>query len=256
MLKKLLKYEFKVSAKQILPIFLISLILSFANRIISYIAENISVLEIPSTLIKVFTVLVIIGLPIVTFAILIMRFYSNLIKDEGYLTHTLPVKKSSIVLSKLIVSCVLMFLAIIVSIGTIFIGFEIKNEIIKEIFDLLKEVDLLFMILISISLIGSLIMYFLVIYASIALGQKHNNKIIYSVIYGVVLYNINQILSTVFMLIPRLFSKNYFEIFDDETASIAQVNGLLIYALGISIIFIIGYFVLTTKTLEKKLNLD
>jgi len=99
-------------------------------------------------------------------------------------------------------------------------------------------------------------MYFLVIYASIALGQKHNNKIIYSVIYGVVLYNINQILSTVFMLIPRLFSKNYFEIFDDETASIAQVNGLLIYALGISIIFIIGYFVLTTKTLEKKLNLD
>lgn len=256
MLKKLLKYDFKVSTKQILPIFLISLVLSFVNRIISYIADNISVLEIPSTLIKGFTIMVIIGLPIVTFAILIMRFYNNLIKDEGYLTHTLPVKKSSIVLSKLIVSCVLMLLAIMVSVGTIFIGFEIKIELIKDIIDLLKEVDLLFMILISISLIGSLIMYFLVIYASIALGQKHNNKIIYSVIYGVVLYNINQILSTVFMLVPRLFSKNYFEIFDDNTASMAQVNGLLMYALGISIIFIIGYFVLTTKTLEKKLNLD
>ena len=43
-----------------------------------------------------------------------------MIKDEGYLTHTLPVKKGDFVISKLITSVISMGASILVSLAVIF----------------------------------------------------------------------------------------------------------------------------------------
>ena len=94
------------------------------------------------------------------------------------------------------------------------------------------------------------------IYASIALGQKHNNKVMFSVIYGIVLYNVTQILSVI-ILIPVMFlDPNYQTYINSTTISdFGLINGYLLFAFCLSFLFTIGYYILTVKVLDKKLNL-
>ena len=105
--------------------------------------------------------------------------------------------------------------------------------------------------------VGSVIYNQVMIYASIALGQKHNNKVMYSVIYGVVLYNVTQILSVV-ILIPVMFlDPNYQKYINGTSISdFGLINGYLLFALFLSILFTVAYYILTVKVLDKKLNLE
>ena len=45
-----------------------------------------------------------IAVTVMTTVVMVLRFYRNLLRDEGYLMHTLPVSVHSLVWSKLIVS--------------------------------------------------------------------------------------------------------------------------------------------------------
>ena len=107
-----------------------------------------------------------------------------------------------------------------------------------------------------ISILISVIFNQVMIYASIALGQKHNNKVMYSVIYGVVLYNVTQILSVVILLPVMFLDPNYQKYINGTSISdFGLINGYLLFALFLSILFTVAYYVLTVKVLDKKLNL-
>lgn len=57
-----------------------------------------------SVAISLFSIILMIACPLVTYVIVIMRFYKSCYGDEGYLTQTLPVSGKQIYFSKLLVA--------------------------------------------------------------------------------------------------------------------------------------------------------
>lgn len=108
MLGKLLKHEFRATGRIMLPIYgaviVLSLLASVSGRLMD--REPGTFLYILFGLIVAAFVIGIIAALIMTAVLMIRRFYTNYLKDEGYLMHTLPVSVHALVWSKMIVSLV------------------------------------------------------------------------------------------------------------------------------------------------------
>lgn len=260
MLGKLIKYDFKSISKTLVPIFIVTLILSVLTRIFGMLADEISVFQYPAGLVTALCVALILGLPFITFIIGIMRYYNNLVKDEGYLTHTLPVKKQSLVLSKMITSSIGVLVSLLISIGSVFIAFNIDFKIFDafvEAYNDIMEYDKWLLLLIFIALIVGYLSNLLLVYSSISLGQTRNgNKALYSIIFGIVIYNITQVVCAILLVAPSIGNKNYLTYLDQDKPPVDFINGFMVYAIIISIITCFIYYFITVRTMTKKLNLD
>ena len=110
MLGKLMKHEFRATARIMLPVMgaMVALAL-LANLSIRGLAGNLSdvpMLRILFTLIIIFFSVAVVATAVMSLVIMVSRFYRNLLKDEGYLMFTLPVSVHELIWSKLIVSLV------------------------------------------------------------------------------------------------------------------------------------------------------
>ena len=101
MLKKLMKYEFRATGRVFLPLFAVLIIIAGVNRLLISLG-----LQTPGTIGIVISVILIVGIFVLTIILTIQRFRQNLLSNEGYLMMTLPVKTDSLILSKLFVSAV------------------------------------------------------------------------------------------------------------------------------------------------------
>ena len=260
MLNKLMKYDIKSLSITLLPIYGITLLLSVVARITSELSKTITIFKIPSSFILTLSVLTSISIIFGTFFVGIIKFYNSMIKDEGYLTHTLPVKKTSLILSKLITSISFQIISILIAVVTLYISFGFNHmDVIKVLMELTREIsenNKWAILLIALSFVFGHINNILLMYTSISLGQKHNsNKLVYSVIYGIVLYNISQIVSVIF-LIPLMLNEHVMIELEKQVPDADVFNIILIITLVISVVISIVYFIITKKMLEKKLNLE
>jgi len=108
MLTKLIKHEFRATARIMWPIFAGMLALTFAMRVSQRVLQNDShwLLNLLAMLIVMGFILGIMGLCFAPMVVSAARFRSHILKDEGYLTLTLPVSMHQLLASKLIVSAV------------------------------------------------------------------------------------------------------------------------------------------------------
>ena len=108
MLGHLLKHEFRATGRTMLPVYAAVVVLAvLANFSIRVIDRSVhTLLTIFCGLIIAAFVVGIIAAGIMTVVMMIKRFYTNYLKDEGYLMHTLPVSVHELVWSKMIVSVV------------------------------------------------------------------------------------------------------------------------------------------------------
>ena len=119
------------------------------------------------------------------------------------------------------------------------------------------DYDKWIILLVVLSIVIGYISNILLMYASISLGQTHSgNKLVYSIVYGIVLYNVTQIVSSIILFIPYIFDNKYLTYLEQEIPDPGFINGFIIFALVISVIITVIYYFITTKVLEKKLNLD
>ena len=108
MLTKLIKHEFRATARIMWPIFAGMLALTLAMRASQRVLQNDShwLLNLLAVLIVMGFVLGIMALCFAPMVVSAVRFRSHILKDEGYLTLTLPVNMHQLLASKLIVSAV------------------------------------------------------------------------------------------------------------------------------------------------------
>ena len=108
MLKKLLKYEFKATARTYGGMYLALLAASvlFGGSVWRWNSTNSDAYSTLVGLLSLVYTAVIIGTVVVTIMTIVQRFYRNLLGREGYLMHTLPVTETQLVTSKLISSTV------------------------------------------------------------------------------------------------------------------------------------------------------
>lgn len=261
MLRKLLKHELYATGKNLLPIYGITLILSLVNRILTELKLFSGPLKLISNFMMIAYVIAIIATLFVTFVIIILRFYKNLMTDEGYLMFTLPVKPSQLINSKLI-SSILWNIVSVVIVGSsllILLATPDRMYLIREVFDAaISELKLSFgnqYILLTVEfillIIISIIQQILLIYVSIAIGHLFSgHKVLGSFASYIAINTIIQVIITLIMVVVAYFAGSSFEELDSIPQTIFPLSIL------ISLVLIIIYYITTNYIFNKKLNLE
>src|SRR5574344_1912963 len=99
MLLKVLKYDLKFTYKNLIIFYTLSLVFALLGRICS-IFDTSGIMLILSKINNGITISMIVSVIINNLMRVWARLVLNFYKDESYLTHTLPVKKSTLYLSK------------------------------------------------------------------------------------------------------------------------------------------------------------
>ena len=107
MLGKLIKHEFRATARVMLPVLGVLLLMSLLAGLSIRLLDSGRIVLMMRILAGLFIAAFIIGIIaaiIIAIVLMVNRFYRNLLRDEGYLMHTLPSNTHALVWSKLIVS--------------------------------------------------------------------------------------------------------------------------------------------------------
>lgn len=267
MLGKLIKYDLKALFKYFIPMSIFILVYSCIGTLLFSTTDYRPVAKtsfgnILVTLVIGIYVVTCISYFLVTQGIVVVNFYKSMVTDTGYLTHTLPVKKSTILCSKaisafiiLILSYIMFFICLAIMLDVPAILVQNHAEIDRVIADIQNSAGPFMIIRGTFAIIFATIaglfqniaMYFL----AIALGQLMNrHKAVGSLVsyFGIVLA-LQVISSIVSFIIGNAF----------VTFNIATVNSLITIIIAISLFVLILTAImlfLTHYIFKNKLNLE
>lgn len=268
MFGKLLKYDFKALLKTHVGMY-IFLIVTGILIMITELVNKANPGNVFSSIFKpILTALYAIGIIVVitaTFIFCMLRYRKNVLKDEGYLTHTLPVTGIQIHLSKLVVSAIYFYITLIViylvtALAFLDIGWgaDIYNQVdlslAAEGLNNFMDWMIVIIILSPVTSYGS-------IFASLCMGYKMSgNRDVWSFVMYILFYAANQALSFILLVIAG--AVQYGNIF---TAAIYTVNSevplnfvktIMVGAIAISLVMAVLYNIISVWVLDKKLNLE
>ena len=263
MLKKLLKYDLKKIYKFLIIFYILAIFFAVLTRLF-FLIDNSFVMSIIAKICSEATITMIANIIINNIMRLWVKFKHALYDDELYLTHTLPVTKKEIYLSKIISSILTMITSVVAIIITLFIAYYSKENISNFKSFLLPVANLL-----DSSIIGIIFLFLLVLlieslniiqvgYTGIILGHRiNNNKVALSVIFGFIVYLATQTLSLFSAFIISLFNKDLVNLFiTNEVANVEMIKILgFICILIYGIIFIINLFI-NIKLFNKGVNVS
>ncbi len=274
MLKKLIKHEFKATAKTMGLLFGAVLLLSVLTSISLKLPEGNKFFDtIKAVLIAVYVV-VMFGMMFAGILLLIFRFYNNMLKDQGYLTHTLPVKMWQHIVAKVITYFVWIVAAVVVAVvslgiflmGTGVVNFSQIGEVMSEIGASLEQYPQIITILLWILVLGIVQIFanILCLFASMSMGQlfgKH--RVAGSVASYIGLNYIIGIFTSFIMYLPMNSFEGQINALDEATniPDMIQIfqnmlNGFFAITLVVDIVLIALYFGITHFMLTRKLNLE
>ena len=130
MLKKLLKYDLKWIYKVILVFYALAIFFALLSFGLSK-AENSTLLNVLAQISCGFTVAMVANCIVNSIMRSWVRFRNNMYKDESYLTHTLPVSRHTVFLSKTLSAFICTFISTAVSAACIVLCYY-NNDVIKE----------------------------------------------------------------------------------------------------------------------------
>ncbi len=266
MLRKLLKYDLNSMGKTLFPAYGVVMLLSLLLRGVSTLRSHFSVFHYVEVPLCILTIIGLVALFFLTFAESIKRFYQNLIKDNGYLTHTLPVTKHRIIQAKLLSSLIYLVLSIAVIVLSVVLAFYQSSwdsllvkfqEEMSMTFGISFGLCLLFL---ALYMVLSYISQLCMIYLAVAIGQMQNtNKLLFSLVSWFVLYVIYEILALITLGITFLFRPDVFAVLNESVPgpSFASSMGFIFFVSAILLAFFATVsYLLTTKIFTKKLNLE
>ena len=224
MLGKLLKYEYKATSRYFIGLYIVLALLTIGNKIMLIIEDTsdvqLRVVDILFGIIMASYVIAIIAIAVATVVLMLRRFYFNMLKDEGYLTFTLPATVGQHIASKMIV-CITWVIATVVLTGVSIFVVTYSKDI-----DYARDISYSVQKLTQLGAWG----------------------------YGAILayigyYIINQVVSSVFLVICMHSLGNSYDIS-------AFANQIFIFGIVLSIVVSIASYIATYYILSKKLNLE
>ena len=263
MLAKVLKYDLKYVYKVLVIFYILTLVFALLTRIF-WSFDNSAVLNVLWFVASGTTIAFIINILINNIMRLWSRFITNVYKDESYLTHTLPISKNTIYLSKFLSSIITMFTSTLVIIAGIFIAYYSKEnlQILKDSLNFIATIydSSVIKLLLIVFIIFFLEMLYLVQtgYMGIVVGYRsNNNKLVNSIIYGFIFYTISQILLLLIMLVFGLFNPDIMSLFtSNEAPSIDIFKKIMYFGIVLYILFIAIYYIISIKIFKKGVNVE
>lgn len=263
MLGKLLKHDLKWIYKVIVVFYVLSFIFSIIGRLLSQI-ENSLIFDVITKIVFGIAISMVASALINCMMRLWARFILNVYKDESYLTHTLPVKKSSIFNSKVLACIVTIFTTMIVAIVCLFICYYSKDnmQVLKQLLEIAASTYdttvLKFLAVVLFVIFLEAVYIILTGYVGIIFGYKSNQKkILKSIIIAFVIYMAMQTLTIAGIGIYGLFNQDVMNIIN--TTDIVNIDaiksvmylGIVIYCIYIAVLYVIG-----KKQLQKGVNVE
>lgn len=266
MLGKLMKYEMKATARYFLPVYAAILVFSFFIGLRTYEGPYLSLLNgiLPTAL-----VLSLVGLAVITMIMVVKRFDSNLLGDEGYLMFTLPVKTSSLINSKLITSVLWIIISSLVFIlSMVLVSWRyIDMAFIRETIRMISTEPYLVIVVLSLTFM-TVVNFLLHVYASLSIAQGYSitrSRILGGTIVFVAITTIFNIIETLLLFVSGLLIDNNSQWITDLVDSLefeyfADVISFFRVFLTVTLIYIflknILFYFITRYHLNKKLNLE
>lgn len=263
MLVKLLRYDLKWIYKTVGIFYLLALILSICTRCLSQI-ENSVLFSVVAKICLIAASIMMLASLIICFMRLWSRFVNNMYRDESYLTHTLPIKIQTIYLSKVLSAIVTLFTTMIVILICLFICFYSKEtlEIVKQSLELAVVTydTTVIKLILLISFVLFLEVMFLVMtgYLGIIMGHKYGQKkMIKSVIMGIFLYFIAQVITLMLIGIFGLFNNDIMNLINTtKMISIDAIKIIMYYGILLYTIYNLAYYFIGSHLLKKGVNID
>lgn len=141
---KLMKYELRSMLRTFLPLWGAILVVALLNRCTLQIESLRDWLGgVPAILMMVLYVIAIIAIAIVALVFMIQRFYNGMLKDEGYLMFTLPVKTSQLIWAKCLSATILTFATSLVCFASVMI-LVVNNDLIRQLQELFSDITTVF----------------------------------------------------------------------------------------------------------------
>ena len=267
MLGKLIKYEIKATGRTLIPLYIALLAFAIINKIFigTGLADKLEGFGSIPFILSIFGYgCAMAAVFIVTFFVIIQRFYKNILGDEGYLMNTLPVTTITNITSKIsiatfwnIVSGFVAILSIIImafnpdTFGKFFLEiFQSLSESYAELGVQIYIIIIEVIIAILIYLVKSVTM----IYASISIGHLFSKHRILSSFGAFIVLNL--ITTAISSTLGIAFShSNLASMFHNITSSL-PVHLFLGSLILLNLVFFIAYFVITNYILKNKLNLE
>ena len=263
MLGKLLKYDLKFVYKVVVVFYILSFIFSIFTRIFLNI-ENSLLFNIIGQIASGIMISMLVSSLINGIMRSWVRFINNIYKDEAYLTHTLPVEKKSIYLSKVLTAIICAFTTVLVAIGCVLISYYSQSnmEVLKDFLQLAANtydttvINLL--LVISFILFLEIIFIILIGYVGIIIGHKSNkNKMVKSIITGFILYMNTTALTLGIIACVGVYKENIMNLIKTmDRVDVEAIKFIMIVAIVIYVVYNIAYYLIGKRQLEKGVNVD
>lgn len=222
-------------------------------------------------------ILAVFALFVVTYVYMCTHFYKTMYSAQGYLTHTLPVNPLTTFNVKLATSFVWMFFSVLLLFGSVallLIGVS-HGEILTEFSTIFNNeiraelaaagtsmAAIVFRMVLT--LVSSCLTYLLWVFASASIGQLFStNKVAASIIAGVVLYFVQQIISLIVMFVSGIFTSENVVAFEavlvetnPESAALTMSNSLFLMENIYSLVVIIALYATCAVIVRKHINLE
>ena len=258
MLRKLLKHEFRATARVMIPLYLITVLLAVLTRATALWAEMVTFdgmlgrnfLALLSGIIIFGFVLALIATFVVAVILAILRFRSNLMADEGYVMFTLPVSTHTLVWSKLIVSAVWFLGAVVVDVLSL-LALVANVEMFWELGRVFQEIADQW----NAYYVGNGVA-FLEFYTPLAIGHSFaQHKMLLSVAFFFAIQVVTQIVSGMLLFagVPMLDSMDGWL---NSLTPATAIHGFMWGSILISAIYGAILYCITIRMLHRHLNLE
>ena len=263
MLGKILKYDLKWIYKLIMIFYCLALVFSILTRIFFSI-ENSVLFNVLSNICSGCAIAMMVSSLINTLMRSWVRFVRNIYKDEAYLTHTLPVEKKTIYLSKVLSAIICSFTTVIVIILCLFICYysEKNMTLLKESLELAANAYnttvITFIFTITFVLFLEIVFILLLGFVGIIIGHRFNkNKMAKSLIWGFGLYILTSGLTILLIFIFGLFNRDIMNLINTtDTVNMDSVKIIMYAGTAIYLIYNIIYYFVGRYQLERGVNID
>jgi len=256
MMKKLYKWDLIHYIGQLKWLYLGTLFLTVLSIIFKSFSDENLIFGMFYQTTYIVSIVGVLGCLLYTFFSIFQRYYQTILKDEAYFTHTLPISKGRILLSKILSGFSLFIFSLVISVG--FLNWlEVIN--IKEIFELRNlDANMFNMMILSItSMVIMFLVFIIVIYAALSFGFSYNKREwLYVFVYFVIYYIANQVLSFINFGINLLFNPNLLNIDANEPGEVfLALSGILIIQLVIAVGLGVANFYVARYLMTRKINL-
>lgn len=263
MLKKLLKYDIKYVYKVLIVFYILSLFFAILTRLVGTINDT-SITKIIYAILNGITISMMFSIIFNTIMRLWSRLAINFYKDEAYLTHTLPVDKKTLFKSKYLSCIITLFISMVIITLTIFIAYYSKENM-SILRNTLLVVGNAYQINMTKLIVFILVVCFLEVlsvissgYIGLILGHRRNDKrIVYSILFGFIIYISFQVLVLIGIYILGLFNSGVMSIFTSNNIISAKSLNIILYFSSF-IYMVINYvlYLFSIKTFNKGVNIE